>query len=56
MIETKLKVKVCKEASDMFSFEFGKVRADMWISSKGKAAKELKLKDEDMIEMILKKM
>jgi len=54
MKEAKLKAKafVCM---DDINFEFGRTQAGMWISRKGKAARKLKLKHGEKVEIIIRK-
>ena len=41
--------------TNTIGIEFGKVQADMEFSSRGKAARTLKLKDGDKVEVTIKK-
>jgi len=53
--EIKLKAKAEVTKHDV-SLEFGSTQADMWFSGYGKIQKTLKIKDDDRVEIIIRKM
>ena len=55
MVEVKLKAKVDTADENDVTLEFGSTQADMWFSGNGKIQKLLKLKINDKVEVIIRK-
>jgi len=55
MNEVSLKAKAFP-SKNKINFEFGRTQAGMWISSKGKAARQLKLKEGNKVEILIRKL
>jgi hypothetical protein len=55
VVEVKLKAKACYVNENDVSLEFGSTQAEMWFSGNGKIQKLLKLKNNDKVEITIKK-